>query len=167
MRGLLSPAQNTVGAFILNWCTAVHLKINIFAWRTELDRIPTRQALFKRKVNINSVCCPLCSKNVESVEHLFTSCFYATMLWGYISTWCKIPPMYVFSVRDILKLREAILEDTKKRKAFEVIILVALWSIRKLRNKVVFGGKRVVLWRLYEERKCTSYSCSIVEHMET
>ncbi|KAI3727188.1 hypothetical protein L1987_66999 [Smallanthus sonchifolius] len=157
MRRLLSPAQNTVDAFVLNWCSVVPLKVNIFAWRAELDRIPTRQALSRRKVSLMSDSCPLCSEHVESVEHLFTSCFYATMLWGFISSWCVTPPIFVFSIRDILELHKTSLVESKKNKALQVVILAALWCTWKLRNQVVFDGKKASFRRLCEDLKCVSY----------
>nr|GEZ67430.1 RNA-directed DNA polymerase, eukaryota, reverse transcriptase zinc-binding domain protein [Tanacetum cinerariifolium] len=53
------------------WVKYVPIKVNVFAWRARLDRLPTRDNLAKRGVNMVSTLCPVCDSFLEDVQHLF------------------------------------------------------------------------------------------------
>ncbi|GJT80314.1 RNA-directed DNA polymerase, eukaryota [Tanacetum coccineum] len=69
------------------WVNVVPIKINIFAWRVCLDKLPTRLNLSVRGVDIPSILCPLCSITVESSLHLFFSCHLARQLMLKVARW--------------------------------------------------------------------------------
>ncbi|GJT08236.1 RNA-directed DNA polymerase, eukaryota [Tanacetum coccineum] len=69
------------------WVNVVPIKINIFAWRVFLDKLPTRLNLSLRGVNIPSILCPLCSITVESSLHLLLSCHLARQLMLKVARW--------------------------------------------------------------------------------
>lgn len=54
-----------------------------------LDRAPTRQNLFKRRVISNQVnfMCPIREENVESVDHLFVTCRVVSGVWYRVCRW--------------------------------------------------------------------------------
>ncbi|GJW39585.1 RNA-directed DNA polymerase, eukaryota [Tanacetum coccineum] len=60
------------------WVKYVPIKINIFAWKVFLDRLPTRSNLQHRGVLVSDLLCPLCSSAQEDSSHLFFSCRLAT-----------------------------------------------------------------------------------------
>nr|GEX38647.1 RNA-directed DNA polymerase, eukaryota, reverse transcriptase zinc-binding domain protein [Tanacetum cinerariifolium] len=62
------------------WVKVVPIKINVFAWRVRLDKLPTRLNLSLRGVEISSIMCPLCNSSVESASHLFFTCHVARYL---------------------------------------------------------------------------------------
>ncbi|GJS93266.1 RNA-directed DNA polymerase, eukaryota [Tanacetum coccineum] len=62
------------------WVKSIPIKINIFAWRVSLDKLPTRLNLSLRGLDIPSIICPLCSVVVESTSHLLFSCQLAQQL---------------------------------------------------------------------------------------
>ncbi|GJX40545.1 RNA-directed DNA polymerase, eukaryota, partial [Tanacetum coccineum] len=43
------------------WVKEVPIKINIFAWKVSLDKLPTRLNLSLRGIEIPSISCPICS----------------------------------------------------------------------------------------------------------
>ncbi|GJS32829.1 RNA-directed DNA polymerase, eukaryota [Tanacetum coccineum] len=43
------------------WVKYIPIKLNIFAWRVCLDRLPTRLNLVRRDVQVSSLDCPICS----------------------------------------------------------------------------------------------------------
>nr|GEV37103.1 RNA-directed DNA polymerase, eukaryota [Tanacetum cinerariifolium] len=53
------------------WIKSIPIKINIFAWKLCLDRLPTRVNLAKRNVAVASLLCPLCDSGREDAAHLF------------------------------------------------------------------------------------------------
>nr|GEX97205.1 RNA-directed DNA polymerase, eukaryota [Tanacetum cinerariifolium] len=56
------------------WVKTIPSKVNILAWRTRLDRLPTRVNLITRGVNIDSSLCSVCSSVQEDSNHLFFLC---------------------------------------------------------------------------------------------
>ncbi|KAL8223532.1 hypothetical protein R6Q57_019007 [Mikania cordata] len=55
----------------------------------------------------------------ESVTHLFSSGYVAAMICHAISTWCGLPPIYVFSVNDLLEIHRFGYCSQKKKKGVE------------------------------------------------
>ncbi|XP_022014806.1 uncharacterized protein LOC110914313 [Helianthus annuus] len=126
--------------FVVDWCKWVPRKCNLFVWRAEMNRIPSMDNLARRGVPVVDGLCPLCRDEAESVEHLFTSCFFSVILWQKISQWCKIPPIFAFSFRDLLEIHKASYIDASKRLVIQGIIIVSCWCLWQARNKVVFSN---------------------------
>ncbi|GKE62828.1 RNA-directed DNA polymerase, eukaryota [Tanacetum coccineum] len=53
------------------WVKFIPIKINVFAWRARLDRLPTRHNLIKRGVTLESSMCPICNLAIEDSAHVF------------------------------------------------------------------------------------------------
>ncbi|GJV32589.1 RNA-directed DNA polymerase, eukaryota [Tanacetum coccineum] len=56
------------------WIQTVPVKINILAWKVRSDFLPTRLNLSRRGIEIQSISCPCCNKEVESSIHIFFRC---------------------------------------------------------------------------------------------
>nr|GEV56436.1 RNA-directed DNA polymerase, eukaryota [Tanacetum cinerariifolium] len=52
------------------WVKYIPIKINVFAWRARLDRLPTRSNLVRRGVVLDSSLCPLCGLVPEDIHHV-------------------------------------------------------------------------------------------------
>nr|GEZ51102.1 RNA-directed DNA polymerase, eukaryota [Tanacetum cinerariifolium] len=61
------------------WIKSIPIKINIFAWKVYLDRLPTRVNLAKRNVAVASLLCPLCDSGMEDAAHLFLDAIWRKM----------------------------------------------------------------------------------------
>nr|GEX24449.1 RNA-directed DNA polymerase, eukaryota [Tanacetum cinerariifolium] len=68
----------------------IPIKINIFAWRVSLDKLPTRLNLYLRGLDILSIIFPLCSIVVESSSHLLFSCQLARQLLFKVACWWEL-----------------------------------------------------------------------------
>ncbi|GJX99131.1 RNA-directed DNA polymerase, eukaryota [Tanacetum coccineum] len=73
------------------WVKFVPKKINVFAWRARLDRLPTRLNLIKRGVILDSDICPICNSATEDSSHIFFHCDMAKSILRKISIWWDIP----------------------------------------------------------------------------
>ncbi|GJR46837.1 RNA-directed DNA polymerase, eukaryota [Tanacetum coccineum] len=60
VRNLLDDTLLPKDEFSTRWVKCVPIKINVFAWKIFLDRLPTRLNLYRRGVVITSVECPNC-----------------------------------------------------------------------------------------------------------
>nr|GEV28427.1 transposase, MuDR, MULE transposase domain protein [Tanacetum cinerariifolium]GEV75402.1 transposase, MuDR, MULE transposase domain protein [Tanacetum cinerariifolium] len=69
------------------WVKHVPIKVNIFAWRARLDRLPTRGNLISRGVVLNSSNCSNCDLVTEDSQHLFLSCDLAKSIAQKLCRW--------------------------------------------------------------------------------
>ncbi|GJU91524.1 RNA-directed DNA polymerase, eukaryota, reverse transcriptase zinc-binding domain protein [Tanacetum coccineum] len=59
------------------WVKMVPIKVNILAWKMNLDGLPTRLNLFSRSVEIPLILCPVCNEVVESSSRILLSCYFS------------------------------------------------------------------------------------------
>nr|GEW70448.1 reverse transcriptase zinc-binding domain-containing protein [Tanacetum cinerariifolium] len=57
-----------------SWVKVMPIKINVFAWRVRLDKLPTRLNLSIIGIDISTFVCPLYHASIESGSHIFFSC---------------------------------------------------------------------------------------------
>lgn len=95
---LVGVTQNHIDDYILptlevptSWCKVLPRKVNIFIWRMMLDRLPHRLNLSRRGLDIPSISCSICSKGMESNDHVFYSCDIALNIWRLVRIWCDMP----------------------------------------------------------------------------
>lgn len=62
------------------WSSNVPSKLKHFMWKTSHYFIPTKEALFKKRISTNPLC-PICKEKPESIEHLFLLCPWTFPLW--------------------------------------------------------------------------------------
>ncbi|XP_076887303.1 uncharacterized protein LOC143537409 [Bidens hawaiensis] len=127
-------------ASIFDWNNWIPKKVGFVAWRAMLNRLPTLDALARRNISINSLVCPACGSEEESVDHVFISCVIAQKVWCLISQWCKVPSIYAFSVRDLVELHLYSLFPKDKAKALHAVCLVTMWCLWKKRNELIHNG---------------------------
>jgi hypothetical protein len=66
-----------------HWCTNDASKVSIFVWRLLIDKLPTREALFRKGIITNNLdtCCVFCLNLVEDVHHVFFNCSVTATVW--------------------------------------------------------------------------------------
>ncbi|KAJ0667015.1 putative RNA-directed DNA polymerase [Helianthus annuus] len=154
---LLEKLEGSVTEFKLEWCKWVPIKCNLFVWRAGLGRIPTGDELQKRGIDVGEGICPLCKSEVETAAHLFTSCYIAAVLWQKISSWCRIPPIYPFSVKDLLEFHKYCSLSSEAKVALHGIIFSACWCLWLMRNKAIFSAAVVKVDCIFSEVKSLGF----------
>ncbi|GJZ47836.1 RNA-directed DNA polymerase, eukaryota [Tanacetum coccineum] len=144
-------------SFLLNmetptrWVKTIPIKINIFAWKVFLDKLPTRLNLSLRGIDIPSIICPLCSITVESTSHLFFSCHLARQLLIKVARWWELE-IHDFTTYDEWLFWLTNLRVSKGFKnVFEGVCYTTWWVIWKFRNQVLFGNNFPRLDLLFDE----------------
>ncbi|XP_076936944.1 uncharacterized protein LOC143604309 [Bidens hawaiensis] len=122
-----------------------------------MDRVPVLSLLTKRNIRVDSMDCPACGLMEETTEHIFVSCGLAQSVWLVISTWCKVPQLFAFSVCDIVESYKYSKFSKRKAKAFHAVCLVTLWCLWKARKDMVHNGSIVTVGNVVEEVKALSY----------
>ncbi|KAJ0911011.1 putative RNA-directed DNA polymerase [Helianthus annuus] len=139
------------------WNRWVPRKVNIFGWRMNLDRLPTKAALARRNITMDSVTCPLCCERDETAEHIFGSCYVSSVIWHLVSRWLSIPPIYAFTISDLLQVHKHSTKTSRTKNMIHAIILTTCWHLWNLRNEVIFSGRRVDISRLLADIKAKSF----------
>ncbi|KAJ0680603.1 putative reverse transcriptase zinc-binding domain-containing protein [Helianthus annuus] len=141
----------------MEWCKWVPTKVNIHSWRMEMGKIATGVALKNRNVQLGEPLCPLCGSDDESVDHLFIACQAASVIWNGISSWCKIPNIFAFSIKDLLGIYKEIRASESKKEAVQGIILIACWSLWRARNNLMFSHIEIRIDRILSEVKALGF----------
>ncbi|GKG22570.1 RNA-directed DNA polymerase, eukaryota, partial [Tanacetum coccineum] len=72
------------------WVKVMPIKINVFAWRVCLDKLPTLLNLSLEGIDILTIVSSLCHASVESDFHNFFSCSMARHLWRKLVRWWEL-----------------------------------------------------------------------------
>ncbi|KAJ0918571.1 putative reverse transcriptase zinc-binding domain-containing protein [Helianthus annuus] len=139
----LSEEVDNSGNSVWKWKGSwIPSKCKIFIWRSNLGRIPTRNALARRDIQIDSEDCILCSDASETVDHIFSACEVSLRVWHRLSVWAKIPPIFAFSFKDLLVCHKGAGVGKKAKEIVRGLILVTCWCIWKARNDKCFSNGR-------------------------
>ena len=63
------------------WKLKIPPRASVFCWRLLKNRLPTKDNLLRRNINIQDQNCPLCGNAQEDVGHLFFNCNLTKGLW--------------------------------------------------------------------------------------
>ncbi|GJZ58960.1 RNA-directed DNA polymerase, eukaryota [Tanacetum coccineum] len=81
----VSDVRNLLDEFFLpkdkiatRWIKFIPIKVNVFAWKVSLDRLPTRLNLIHRCVHVPSLLCPICYVSSEDTSRPLFSCLMAS-----------------------------------------------------------------------------------------
>ncbi|KAF5769304.1 putative reverse transcriptase zinc-binding domain-containing protein [Helianthus annuus] len=153
VKKLLNKHRSQTGYFVLEDCKWVPLKCNVFVWRAEMGKIATSTALISRNIAVDNASCGLCGEEDEMVDHLFTTCGFATMIWSYICSWSKSQCFILFSFKDLLEAHKHSGLSDPKQEVLKGIIRIGCWCIWKARNEAIFNNSPGKLDRVISEIK--------------
>ncbi|GJT54119.1 RNA-directed DNA polymerase, eukaryota [Tanacetum coccineum] len=71
VRNLLDDVFLPKAPIATRWIKYVPIKLNVFAWKVHLNRLPTRVNLQHRGVLVSDPSCPICHSEDEDLAHLF------------------------------------------------------------------------------------------------
>ncbi|PWA40745.1 RNA-directed DNA polymerase, eukaryota, Reverse transcriptase zinc-binding domain protein [Artemisia annua] len=125
------------------WNTLVPIKVNILGWRIRMDRLPTREKLDQKGIDLPSLLCPVCDTYIEDVNHVFLRCELASQIWDRIFRWLDMVQPVFLSITDILDWIDSMHSSLKRKKVLEAIILTSMWVIWKYRNNNLFGSVKM------------------------
>ncbi|GJW90119.1 RNA-directed DNA polymerase, eukaryota, partial [Tanacetum coccineum] len=123
------------------WVKYVPIKINVFAWKVFLDRLPTRSNLQHRGVLVSDLLCPLCSSAQEDSSHLFFSCRLATDIVRLVCRWWNLSWTPFGSYVDWLNWFNSIRLSSKVKDLLEGVLYITWWSVWMFRNQLLFSSK--------------------------
>nr|GEZ84592.1 RNA-directed DNA polymerase, eukaryota [Tanacetum cinerariifolium] len=90
VRNLLDDSFLPKDSTATRWVKSILIKINVFAWKVYLDRLPTRLNLIRRGVQVPSLSCPVCNAAHEDMSHLLFSCDLANDVVRLVCRWWNL-----------------------------------------------------------------------------
>lgn len=112
----------------------------VFSWKLLLDRLPSRDNLFKRKVvvDLNLTSFPLCDNSMKLTSHLFVTCKVAILVCYSIFSWFGWQTILPKDLNLLCKIFYSLGGMVKSREIFFMIWHVVVWKIWKARNEIMF-----------------------------
>ncbi|GJS90269.1 RNA-directed DNA polymerase, eukaryota [Tanacetum coccineum] len=111
------------------WVKVMPIKINVFAWRVHLDKLPTRLNLSLKCIDISIIVCPLCHASVESGSHIFFSCPMARQLWRKLMRWWELEDIDLASYDNWLLWLNSSRVSKRLKEILEGVCYVKWWLI--------------------------------------
>jgi hypothetical protein len=138
----LSSLESYVLKFISK--CGVPSKVSALAWQLLLERIPTRDNLYRRGViGLEDSRCPCCDEVVESARHLFLHCRHTTMVWYAIMRWFGVTSVLPAAVPMSFAVLVGYGSNKRRRKGLAIVWLAFVWVVWKTRNNKVFDNAMV------------------------
>nr|GEY62627.1 RNA-directed DNA polymerase, eukaryota [Tanacetum cinerariifolium] len=113
------------------WVKYIPIKINVFAWRARLHRLPTTGNLVRRGVVLDSSLCPLCG--------LFR-CDTAKLVFRRICRWWDLDWHDLLSFSDWSAWFSAIRLPYRIKLILEGVFYVAWWHLWVYKNQSIFAA---------------------------
>ncbi|KAJ0683718.1 putative RNA-directed DNA polymerase [Helianthus annuus] len=141
-----------------HWNNWVLSKVNLFCWKADLNKIPTKRALVRRGVTMHDLSCNRCGIVEEDADHVIARCLFARAIWWQICRWLKLPfPEDGLSTQGLLNMVKDAKGSKEWKKAIGVVIMTAMWEIWKSRNEKVFNDRSIAITRTVEQVKENSF----------
>ncbi|GJU75646.1 RNA-directed DNA polymerase, eukaryota [Tanacetum coccineum] len=122
------------------WVKVMPIKINVFAWRVRLDKLPTRLILSLKGIDISTIVCPLCHASIESGSRIFFSCPMARQLWRKLMRWWELEDIDLASYDYWLLWLNSSRLSKRLKEILEGVCYVKWWLIWRFRNQLLFGA---------------------------
>ncbi|GJY74456.1 RNA-directed DNA polymerase, eukaryota [Tanacetum coccineum] len=123
------------------WVKNILIKVNIFAWKFALDRLPTRANLVQRNVT-ESQSCPLCDAILEDTSHLFFNCSLARDVTRLLCRWWNLGVQTFSSYAEWLVWFNSVRLASNLMVILEGVFYVTWWSLWNFRNQLLFASKK-------------------------
>lgn len=138
-RRLSSRSREGVGSDVhTKWVKMVPPKVNVFFWKANLGRLTCRALLDKYGIDLDSVLCPRCNQEVESIHHALFSCVKVKSIWALVGRWWKLDMGSTTSLGDLVTLATRCGSSSKGSALWEATIRCMAYMIWSDRNKIIF-----------------------------
>ncbi|XP_028184689.1 uncharacterized protein LOC114371456 [Glycine soja] len=140
------------------WDTKIPPRALTFAWRLLWDRLPSKENLSRRQVDLANDLCLFCQSNSESASHLFFTCKNVMPLWWEFNTWVKEDRALHCRPMDHFLQYSSIAGSKASNTRRKIWWIAATRSIWKLRNNVIFHNQPFHISKLVDNTNFLTWS---------
>ena len=120
-------------------------------------RLPVREELDKRGIDLDSVLCPCCDSMVETCVHSLVLCNLAMSVWEKIFRWWKVGNVNAFSIDELFSSNGNVNVPGISSRFWQVVRWTAGYYICKERNAHVFNKKVSSINKIVQDIQLKSY----------
>ncbi|GJT73535.1 RNA-directed DNA polymerase, eukaryota, reverse transcriptase zinc-binding domain protein [Tanacetum coccineum] len=131
------------------WIRYIPIKVNVFLWRLNLNKLPSRVNLDRKGIEVSSLLCPTCQIDVETVNHIFFNCEMAKDLWSLLAKWWELDIPFCSNISDWYDWLDDACVAANIRLVLEGVGGTLMWAIWSFRNHLIFSNpppKKATLW---------------------
>ncbi|XP_071738910.1 uncharacterized protein [Rutidosis leptorrhynchoides] len=132
-------------------------KIGIFVWRAQRNRLPVRVELEKKGIDLDSIRCPICNEDLESIEHVLLKCSYAVDVWKRLFKWWGLTFPNGASLCDLLQDGNRFPNSSIQSKIWQASVWVCANKIWQNRNYKIFRKSSWMASLLIQEVQVKSF----------
>ena len=140
------------------WNKAIPRKVCIFIWRCQQKRLPVWSWLHHIGIDLNSILCPHCGNDIETLDHCFIHCPRVFNNWKKVFKWWKLGVFEVDTVDDILAHNGRNNFSKKQQFIWQAVCWTMLYLVWCARNKRAYENKVSNLTTLCDELQVVSYN---------
>jgi hypothetical protein len=150
------------------WRCAAPSKVCSFSWQLLLERIPTKDNLWKRRMLlVENLSCVFCDLDLETPTHLFLHCSCVSQVWHGIMNWIGVVLISPPNLDISLAMFVGCAKNKAIREGLALVWNAVAWVIWKSRNARIFNNKtttveemvdqvQLLSWRWFLNRKAKS-----------
>lgn len=110
-----------------------------------------------RGINIDSLFCPLCSSDGESIDHALLWCTVVTKVSQIVPKWCGVQRLFLWETQELNSQEVLAFVLAAAKEIWEAILGVSAWCIWRVRNKKVKEEKPWCLLQVTSDIQILSY----------
>ncbi|CAN1795633.1 Putative ribonuclease H protein At1g65750, partial [Linum perenne] len=119
------------------WQPAAPTKVSCFCWKVFFSKIATVDNLQRKGFAFVNKCV-LCNANLESVDHIFLDCDFASKVWTLLSSRLSIFGLFHSSIASFIVGWKELNCVQSFSSVMKVLLHAVLWYIWKERNSRIF-----------------------------
>jgi len=146
-----------IAAFDLLWKAKAFPSVLTTAWRSLLDRLPTKECLSKRGVTMESTSCVFCHSKVKSSQHLFLECDVVVRVWDLCHRWINILSVQHNALQNHFNSFTLTQVSNKQEMVWKGIWAAIVRSVWEHRNLVVFKQGVVDAEEMFQQAQLKSW----------
>nr|GEZ09502.1 RNA-directed DNA polymerase, eukaryota, reverse transcriptase zinc-binding domain protein [Tanacetum cinerariifolium] len=139
IRCLIDANTLVVDSNATRWNRYIPIKVNVFLWRLVLNKLPTSVNLDRKEIDVDSVLCPICCVDVETVNPVFFSCEMAKDLWALMARRWELDIPICSNFMEWCSWIDSSHLSSKAKLVLEGVAGSLLWSIWRFRNELIFS----------------------------
>ncbi|XP_045792042.1 uncharacterized protein LOC123886801 [Trifolium pratense] len=149
-----------VEVFVFNrlWKCATPSKVRAFSWQLLLNRVQTKDNLFKRRMLlIDQQNCVFCGHMTETAAHLFLHCNFTAKVWYGLTSWLGLTLIIPPNIATSFAMWATCVNSKKQKAGMRLIWSAFMWILWKRRNDCVFNNTATAVEEVLEQVKVLSW----------
>ncbi|KAJ9566154.1 hypothetical protein OSB04_002120 [Centaurea solstitialis] len=125
---------------------------------TNLDRLPTKENLLSKGLQIGSALCAFCKEHQENGNHIFVTCTKPTEVRRIVNKWWNVLPESCNNTNEVLGSFSSMKHASNGEIIKDAIVHAYIWIVWKGRNDMIFKGEAFNIFRAANDIQSLVYS---------